>query len=353
MTRPDALDTPFVAIDLDVVERNLRRAQAYFDAHGIALRPHVKTHKIPELARLQIALGACGVTCQKLGEAETMADGGVDDLLVTFNIVGRSKLERLVALARRVRIAVVADSEAVVDGLSQAMSAAGLILPVLVECDTGAHRCGVADPIAAAGLAGAIDRAPGLAFAGLMTYPPKHQVATTRAWLAAALDALDRAGLPHGTVSVGGTPDMYTAHTLGVSTEHRPGTYIYSDRYMAEHGVGTLADCALTITATVVSRPAPDRAIVDAGSKTLSLDPMGLDGFGALLEYPAARLVALSEEHGHLDLSASPERPLVGDRVTIIPNHACAVSNLHDEIVATRGGAVERVFRVAARGRVR
>jgi D-serine deaminase-like pyridoxal phosphate-dependent protein len=186
-----------------------------------------------------------------------------------------------------------------------------------------------------------------------MTYPPKGETAATRAWLEAALQALDRAGLSHGIVSVGGTPDMYRAGELGVSTEHRPGTYVYSDRYMVAHGIGTFDDCALTVVSTVVSRAAPDRGVIDAGSKTLSSDPMGLEGHGMLREAPRARLAGLSEEHGHLDLADSPERPRVGDRVTIVPNHACAVSNLHDEIVAHRGGRVERVFKVAARGKVR
>jgi len=351
-TRIDALDTPFAAIDLDIVERNLARAQRYFDEHKLALRPHIKTHKIPELARRQVELGARGITCQKIGEAEVMADAGIADILLTFNIVGPLKLSRLVDLAGRVRLSVVADSREVAAGLSAAMAEAGLALTVLVECDTGAKRCGVQTPDEAALLARAIDRLPGLAFGGLMTYPPKAQIEITRRWLAEAVAAIRAMQLEVPAVSVGGTPDMYRAHEIDLSTEHRPGTYIYSDRYMAAHGVGTLADCALRIVATVVSRPTADRAIIDAGSKSFSSDPMGLEGYGAILEHPEAALAQLSEEHGHLDLSRCRDKPRVGDRLTIIPNHACAVSNLHDRVHGVTGDRLERIFEVKARGRV-
>jgi D-serine deaminase-like pyridoxal phosphate-dependent protein len=351
-TRIDALDTPFAAIDLAIVESNLKRAQDYFAGHGLGLRPHIKTHKIPELALRQVELGACGITCQKIGEAEVMADAGIADILLTFNIVGTLKLRRLVALARRTTLAVVADSSAVAAGLSAAMSEAGLTLKVLVECDTGAGRCGVQTPEQAGLLAREIDRLPGLAFGGLMTYPPRGQSGVTRRWLAEAIAAIRALQLEVPVVSVGGTPDMYRAHEIDVSTEHRPGTYIYSDRYMAAHGVGTLADCALRIVATVVSRPTADRAIIDAGSKSFSSDPMGLEGHGAILELPDASLAQLSEEHGHIDLSRCRAKPAVGDRLTIIPNHACAVSNLHDRIHGLQGDRLERIFEVRARGRV-
>ncbi len=177
------LDTPCAVVDLDVMENNLRRAQAYLDRHGLNLRPHIKTHKIPEFAHLQIRLGAKGVNCQKLGEAEVMVEAGVTDVLLTYNIIGQAKLDRLVALAHRADMKVVADSAEVVEGLSAAMSRAGLTLPVLVECDTGAHRCGVTTPAEAAALAQTIDRAKGLAFRGLMTYPAKKSMAKTNAWL--------------------------------------------------------------------------------------------------------------------------------------------------------------------------
>jgi D-serine deaminase-like pyridoxal phosphate-dependent protein len=348
----DDLDTPCVTIDLDAVERNLSRAQEYCRRNGLVLRPHMKTHKIPELARRQVELGAVGITCQKLGEAEVMADAGIDDILITYNIVGRHKLERLVALARRAKLALVFDSREAAEGVSAAAAASTLAIGAMVECDTGAGRCGVQSPAEAAELAAVLSRLPGLAFRGLMTYAPKGTTAPTSAWLAEAVAACARKGLPVEIVSTGGTPDLYRAREVTPATEHRPGTYIYSDRYMVAHGVGTLDDCAVRIVATVVSRPTAERAILDAGSKTLSSDPMGLEGHGYLLEYPKATLPAMSEEHGHLDVAACNARPAIGERVTIIPNHACAVSNLHDVVYGVRGSRVERAFAVAARGKV-
>jgi D-serine deaminase-like pyridoxal phosphate-dependent protein len=346
------LETPAVLIDLDRVEGNLTRAQDYADAHGLRLRPHIKTHKVPELARRQIELGAVGITCQKLGEAEVMADAGISDILLTFNILSRAKTNRLAALARRVRMTVVVDNEIVARELSEAMSQNSLTLDILVECDTGADRCGVQSPEEALALARLIDGLPGLRFTGLMTYPPKGQPSVTQAWLAEAKAVVEGAGLACPTISNGGTPDLYRAHEVSVATEHRPGTYIYSDRYQAREGVGTLDDCAIRILTTVVSRPRDARAIFDAGSKTFSSDPMGFGDFGHVVEYPQLVLEKFSEEHGHVDCSKSNARPRVGERVTVIPNHACVVSNLFDVVYGIRGDRVERTFRVAARGLV-
>ncbi len=348
----DDIETPAVVVDQDVMEANLRRCQEYADRHGIALRPHIKTHKMPHLAKLQMSLGARGITCQKLGEVEVMAQAGIDDILVTFPIVGAAKLARLSRLAQAHRLSVVADSAEVVDGLSAAMATAGVTLNVLVECDTGGRRCGTQDAEQTVALAARIDRSPGLRFGGLMTYPPKGQTDATRVWLQAALAGLASSGLAAEIVSVGGTPDLYRAHELEVATEHRPGTYIYSDRSMVQLGLGTLDDCALHVVATVVSRPTAERAIIDAGSKTLSSDTLGLDGFGTVLEYPDARIAALSEEHGHLDVAACARRPRIGERLTIVPNHACVVSNLAEFVHFARGGRVERSLPAAARGRV-
>jgi D-serine deaminase-like pyridoxal phosphate-dependent protein len=348
----DDLDTPAVLVDLDRAEANLARAQSYADAHGLKLRPHVKTHKIPELARQQVGLGAIGITCQKLGEAEVMADAGLDDILLTFNLLGPAKLHRLVALARRVpRLSVTLDNAVVASKLDAAMRELGLALPVLVECDTGGERCGVQTPEEAAELARLVDGLRGLRFAGLMTYPARGRVPATAAWLAEAVAALGRAGLEPAVVSTGGTPDLFRAHEVGAATEHRPGTYVFRDRDQMRAGSG-LDDCAMRVLATVVSRPTDGRAILDAGSKTLSSDTLGLDGHGLVLEYPQLVLEKLSEEHGHVDCAASNARPRIGERVTIVPNHACAVTNLHDAVYGVRGDRVERVFRVEARGRV-
>ena len=347
------LDTPVVVVDLDVVEANLKRCQAYFDSHGLALRPHIKTHKIPEFAHLQLKLGARGITCQKLGEAEVMADAGITDILVSYNIVGQAKLDRLVALTRRADIKVVADSVEVVDALSATMSHAAVILPVLVECDTGAMRCGVTTPADAAALAKMIDRAAGLTFRGLMTYPPRNAAAKIQAWLAEAVELARRAGLDVAVVSNGGTPDLYRAHEVTAATEHRPGTYIYSDRSQVEaFGFGSWDDCALTVHARVVSRPSADRCVIDAGSKSLSSDLMGLQHYGRVVEHPDWEIRALSEEHGHIHVPAGAAAPKVGERVTVIPNHACVVTNLTDRIIAARQGRVETFLPVSARGKV-
>ena len=347
----DDLDTPAVLVDLDRIETNLRRAQDYANEHGLRLRPHIKTHKIPEFARRQVEIGAVGITCQKLGEAEVMADAGIDDILITFNLVGRAKLHRLVALARRVHVSVTIDNAVVASELDAAMREAGLVLPVLIECDTGAGRCGVQSPEEAVELARLIAGLGGLELAGLMTYPARGRVPVTAAWLAEAVAGLAAAGLQPAIISTGGTPDLFHAHEVSTATEHRPGTYIYHDRDQARASLG-LDACAMRVLATVVSRPTEGRAILDAGSKTLSSDQLGLDGYGLITEYPQLILASFSEEHGHVDCSASNARPRIGERVTIVPNHACAVTNLHDVIYGVRGNRVERAFKVAARGRV-
>ncbi len=351
--RIEDLDTPMPIVDLDIVERNLRRAAEYFAENRIALRPHIKTHKIPEFARRQIALGASGVTCQKLGEAEVMAEEGVDDILLSFPIWGRDKLARLEALARRVKMSAVTDSLDVAQGLASVGARLGTPLDVWVECDVGGERCGVQSPGAAVELAKLTHGLQGARFAGLMTYPPAGRIGGVRAWFEEAFDGLSKAGLGGRIASIGGTPEMYRSHEYPFAHEHRPGTYIYNDRMMMRAGVATLADCALTIAATVVSRPNADRAILDCGSKTLSSDLGGFSDYGLILEYPEARIVRLSEEHGHVDLSGSAAKPNIGERVTVIPNHVCVVTNLFDRVAAAANGRVERMLAIAARGRVR
>ena len=347
------LDTPCAVVDLDVMENNLRRCQTYLDRHGLRLRPHIKTHKIPEFAHWQIRLGAKGINCQKLGEAEVMADAGIADILLTYNLIGAAKLDRLVALARRVDLKVVADSAEVVEGLSHAMSRAGLSLPVLVECDTGAARCGVTAPAQALALAQAIDKAPGLKLGGLMTYPAKNAAAKTSAWLSEAVELCKRSGLSVETISNGGTPDLYRAHDVTAATEHRPGTYIYSDRCHVEtHKMGGFEDCALRVQARVVSHAAEDRCVIDAGSKSLSSDLLGLSGYGRILEHLDWEIYGLSEEHGHVRAPPGSARPRIGELVTVIPNHVCVVTNLTDRVYAARQGRVEMVYEVAARGKV-
>lgn len=345
------IDTPAVLIDLAKVEANLARAQAHAEAIGLRLRPHVKTHKLPRFARRQVELGAIGITAQKLGEAEAMADAGLSDIFLPYNILGAAKLDRLAALNARVRLAVTADSTVTVAGYA-ARFTADAPLRVLVECDTGAGRCGVQDAAEALDLARAIIAAPGLRFGGLMTYPPSGGIDATRAWLRTARDAFAGAGIAVETVSTGGTPDLWQAGAVAEATEYRPGTYIYSDRMQVAFGHGTLDDCALSVLATVVSRPTPDRAVLDAGSKALAADTCPLPGHGHLPAYPEAVVTSLSEEHAVVDLSACPRRPEVGERVRVIPNHACVVTNLFDRVHLMDGERVEEVASVTSRGRL-
>lgn len=348
---PEHLDTPFVVVDLDVVERNLRGFQDYCNAHGLKSRPHIKTHKIVSFARRQIELGAAGITCQKLGEAEVMADGGIEDIFLPYNLYGGQALARAVALARRIRLSLACDNEVAARHLSRAFSAASLEVPLSVECDTGAKRCGVQSPAAALELAQTIDRLPGVRFGGLMTYPAARQQAAVQSFFDEALALLRVKGLPADSVSSGGTPDMWSAAEVRSVTEYRAGTYIYNDRSLMVRGVASESDCALRVVTTVTSRPVSERAILDAGSKTFSSDTSGIAGFGHVCEFPAAKVYKFNEEHGYVDLSECAERPEVGSRVTVIPNHACVVSNLHDAIYAVRGGQIVETLRVDARGR--
>ena len=352
MTDLSRLETPAVLIDIDRVDANLRRAQDYADNHGLKLRPHIKTHKLPRFARRAIELGAIGITVQKLGEAEVFADAGIGEIFLPYNIIGGQKLARLRALATRVNISVTADSRETVAGLSATFADAERPLTVLVECDTGMGRCGVQSPAAALELARVIAAAPGLRFGGLMTYPAAGQVEQNAAGLAEAAALLTAEGLAPEIVSNGGTPDLWRAHEVAVATEHRPGTYIYMDRSQVARNVGTWADCALTVLATVVSRPTGDRAIIDAGSKALTSDTLGLAGFGLIEAYPEAVITGLSEEHGTIDLSRCTEKPRIGDIVRIIPNHACVVSNLFDRVHLISNEQLVETVEVAARGRV-
>ena len=346
----DELDTPVAVVYLDKLEAMIARLQRYLDEHGIANRPHIKTHKIPEIAHMQMRAGAVGITCQKLGEAEVMIQAGLQDVFIPYNLVGDVKLERLMHLARRAQISVTADSGSVVRGLSAAARRAGLTLPVLVECDTGGNRCGVQSPRAAADLAGLVARCPALHFGGLMTFPTNE---TTDEFLIETKKLLLAPGIPVERASGGGTACMWQAHTSSEITEHRAGTYVYGDRSIIKAGAMQLEDCAFRVITTVVSRPTANRGILDAGSKTFSSDSLGLEGYGLLLEYPKAHFYEMSEEHGHADFSGCETSPEVGERVTVIPNHACPVTNLFDEIVGVRGDEVELVWPVAARGALR
>ena len=350
--RIEDLETPVPIIDIDVVERNLKKWQARCDAIGIANRPHIKTHKLVGFTKYQLALGAKGITVQKLGEAEVMADAGITNMLLTFNVVGKHKLERLATLAKRTSIIVVADNEEMLEGLSYAAIKSGRSIDVLVECDTGANRNGVQSSQQAVEIAKMIDSKNGLSFAGLMTYPPNGGRAQSTASLLETSQLLKSAGLETKIISTGGSPDMWADDGLSGVTEYRAGTYIYFDRSLAERKVCNYDDCALHVLTTVVSIPTPERAMIDAGSKSLTSDLMGMDNFGVVPSLQFAPIYNLSEEHGFLNIANSQGKPKLGDLLRIVPNHVCPVTNLFDKVVFIRGAEVIGAVKVDARGRV-
>src|SRR6516165_354798 len=304
--------TPCAVIDMDRVERNIARIQKACDNAGVANRPHIKTHKNPTLARLQIAAGAKGIACQKLGEAEIMANAGIDDILISYNLLGEEKMARLGALQQKANMTVAADNSTVIAGLPTAAAVSGRPLSVVVECDTGRKRAGVETPAEAVALAREIAASNGLQFAGFMLYPTETGWAEAQKFFDEALAGVRAHGLDAKMVSTGGSPNLKNLGKLKGATEHRPGTYIYNDRMMLACDAATLEDCALHVYATVVSRAGPERGILDAGSKTLSSDTGGLDGYGLIVEHPEARIKGFAEEHGFLDLSKCNARPKVG-----------------------------------------
>jgi D-serine deaminase-like pyridoxal phosphate-dependent protein len=344
--------TPAVVIDLDRVERNIARVQAACEAAGVANRPHIKTHKSPVIARMQKDAGASGITCQKIGEAEVMAEAGLDDILISYNLLGEDKMGRLARVMERATVTVAADNPTVVAGLPRAAELSGRTLNVVVECDTGRKRAGVETPAEAVALAKDIASRPGLSFAGFMLYPPEDAMEATQKFLDEATAGVRQAGLEPRMVSTGGTPNVANLGRIKGTTEHRAGTYVFNDRMMLACGAASMDDLALHVVATIVSRAGPERGIVDAGSKTLTSDTGGLEGHGLILEHPEAKIAKFAEEHGFLDLAKCNDRPKVGDVVRIVPNHVCVVVNMVDRLVATRGDEIVGEIPVAARGRI-
>jgi D-serine deaminase-like pyridoxal phosphate-dependent protein len=351
--RVEDLDTPSVTIHLDRLEANISRVQAMVDTRGIANRPHVKTHKIPAIGRMQIEAGAVGLTCQKLGEAEAFIRTGVtDDILLSFNIVGDKKTERLMELSSSIRrLAVVADNETVIDGLDEAGRRHGRDIPLLIECDTGFGRNGATTPERVLELARYATRKPRIRLEGIMTFPNKAP--DTNSFVERTLALLERNGVPIAIVSGGGTPALLTMAQFPQMTEHRAGTYVYNDVMMMAAGFASLEQCAMHVRTTVVSTPTPDRAVIDAGSKVLTHERYYVENFGAVVEYPEAIVERLSEEHGVIDFSQSARKPRIGEVLSIIPNHCCVVSNMVDEVFGIRNGRVEVEWPVAARGATR
>lgn len=360
-----SLETPAVLVDLDRVEANLRRGAAIASAAGVALRPHTKTHKSPYFARLQLDLGATGLTAAKVGEAEVLAGAGFDDIFVASTPYGEEKAARLRRLNAGMRLAVGVDHLEQARLFSNAMAGSSAPLEVMIEVDTGGRRGGVA-PADAGGLAADIASLPGLAVRGVYTYEGYTYSASDRDALIAVarlgqqrlIEAGQAVGQAAGidpVISAGSTPGLFSgAGYLPGITEIRPGTYIFLDAAQAPLA-GGLEHCAAFVLATVVSRPRPGLAILDAGSKALTSDTRatGLcrtEGYGVLPDF-GLTIARLSEEHGVVE-GPGVEALQVGQRVRIIPNHICPVINLFGEVAAVRGGVLEAMLPVAARGRL-
>jgi len=359
------LETPAVIVDLDVMDANLSRMADYCRKHNLLLRPHTKTHKIPELAKRQIASGATGITVAKIGEAEVMIEAGITDILIAYPIVGAGKTKRLATIAERAKITVSLDSEEAASAISEAASRQGTTIQILIELNVGFDRCGVGNEVEVVKLAKKITSLPGLEFKGLMFFPGHFGVlpeersvlrAQVNEFLDRVFEACAREQLALSIVSGGSTPAAFESDFFHRVNEVRPGTYIFNDRNTVGVSAASLNDCALSVVVTVVSTGVPGRAVIDGGSKTFSSDRYQAEdgsGFGLVKEDHAAQIERLSEEHGHLNITRSDRRYKVGDRLSVIPNHVCTTVNMHDEIYGVRGEQVEVTWRVEGRGKLK
>ena len=350
------VETPAAVVDLDRLDANLGDLQDYVNRHGIALWPHTKTHKSPEIGRRQLALGARGLTVAKTGEAQVFQEAGAPRILVHYPPVGADKWTRLAALAGEVELTVAVDGIAPAEGLSAALRKRGTSAELLVEMDVGLHRTGQATAAGALALAHALSRLPAVEVAGISCYPGHcrgddelihARVAELDELLRAARDALAGAGLRSDRVSGGSTPTRYLTHETCVN-ELRSGTYALLDR-----NDGDLDSCALWVEVTVISDAVAGQIVIDAGSKTLTSDGHPDGGHGTIIGYPGADLHTINEEHGYLGVAGLDERPALGEHLQVIPNHACGCVNLHDGLLAVRDGVVDHVIEVSARGLVR
>lgn len=357
------IETPAVLIDAETLDRNARRMAEYCRANRLALRPHTKTHKIPEIARLQLKHGANGITVAKLGEAEVMADVGISDISVVYPLWGESKWRRLAELAKRIRISVTMDSLAVAEGISHAAKAAKVEIGIRLEFDTGLRRCGLPLDESSTEVARRILELPNLRWEGISLYPGhimgnrttrEKEIALENSRLDRLFALLDNAGISYPVVSGGNTPAALQSHRFHGITEIRPGTYIFNDRNTVEAEAATYRDCAAAVLTTVVSTSVPGRAILDAGSKMLSGDTLHSGErryFGYVEDHPELILEKLSEEHGHVSVP-DDSAIRVGDRLRVIPNHICPCINLQDSVFLVSGEQVVDKWAVAGRGKV-
>lgn len=324
---------------MGTLEDNINRLARYAQSHRLQIRPHAKTHKSVEIVRRQLAHGAVGITVAKPSEADALADA-CDDVLLAYPVVDGIRAARVARLAQRIDLKLAVDSVASVDVLAEAARSAGSTIGVLVDMDVGLHRTGVASPQAACELAQHVDRSLGVKLRGLFCYPghvwsaadsQRGELEAVAELLTAALELWRRSGLNAEIVSGGSTPTVYQSHLTPQLTELRPGTYVFNDMNTVSGGYATIDQCAARIVTTVVSDAVPGQVVIDAGSKTLAADrciPAPDSGHGYVVEYPDAKIVKLSEEHGQIDVSLCVRRPAIGERLTVIPNHICPCINL-------------------------
>jgi len=355
----DTIDTPALVLDMDVFDTNLQRMADALEGHPVRLRPHGKSHKCPEIARRQVALGAVGICCQKVSEAAVFVDAGIRDVLVTNQVVGTAKLRRLADLARRARIGVLVDDALQVQALAEAARAQSVSFDVYVEVDVGGRRCGVAPGAAAAQLARRITDLPPLRFAGLQCYhgPAQHQRTPEERARAIGLAVeaavmtrrcIEADGLQVERITGAGTGSFLLERDSGVFNEIQAGSYIFMDRDYADNQRGPQDppfEHALFVRSAVLSRTQPDRAVIDAGLKASSID----SGMPVVWQRPGLRYAKAADDHGVLEV-AEGTRLALGDVVMLVPGHCDPTVNLYDEIVCIRGGHVEALWPVAARG---
>jgi D-serine deaminase-like pyridoxal phosphate-dependent protein len=358
------LDTPALLIDLDIMERNLRHVAAYTAAHGLRLRPHTKTHKVPDIGKLQLASGAVGLTVAKVSEAEVMLAANPPDLLIAYPVVGRQKVERLVRIARKVNVTVSLDSLVAARQLAEAAQQTKVTIGVLAEVDVGLGRVGVAPGEELVRLAQELVRLPALTFEGIAFFPGHIRTVDKKGREAlrqlgvsiqSILQDFRHAGIEVRIVSGGSTPTLFHSHELPGLNEIRPGTYVYNDMNTVRGGACAVEECAASILVTVVSTARPGQIIVDGGSKTFSSDP-AINAvertFGRVLEAPACVFHTMNEEHGFVDIRDAGRAFAVGDHVRIIPNHICPAVNLHERVYGARGETVEQIWQVEGRGKL-
>ena len=343
----DDLDTPALTVDLAILEKNIRNAADSCRKHDINMRAHIKTHKIPEIAHMQLEAGAIGIVCQKLGEAEVMCAAGIRDILIPYNIVGKGKLERLTRLVRRAIVTVAVDSEDTALGISKQAQEDDCKVRVIIELDTGGKRCGVQSPEEALELAKKIVKMPGLDFQGIMTYPSRIEAGP---FIKRTLELVEGKDIPVNIISGGGTGTEAVSKEIGC-TETRMGSYAFEGMTRVGHGTLNPEACAMRMIVTVVSTPAPDRIIIDGGQKTFTSYPP--TPYGYVMEHPELEIYAMSAEHGHVNTSNCTHSFKVGERLAVIPTHQGMTTNLHDEVVGVGNGKVEVIWKVAARGKGR